>query len=233
MKVSEYFRLGRAASLLGDFDEAVVQYRKGTSEGDLKCIMALSGRLMDKRGNDYNPAESIRLVKIAVEKNHAEALCVMGDWYSKGFGYIEKDMVKAMDYYSRASEQDYPEALRNLALIYLQGSEDFRNVKVGLDLLRKASYMGYPPAFYTFALAIWDEFHNAKSKKQEPPTVYCNKVESIAWMIFAREAGDERAEKKLKKLNSGISQIFFRRIWKQANRRTDELMNIVVPYEHP
>lgn len=228
MNNSVFFSKGRMASLAGDFDLAESYYRKGVEIDDMRCIMALSGRLVDDRGSNYNLEESNNLIEYAASKNYAEAQNELGLKYQKGLDGYNQDINKAIEFYELAANQNYPEALRNLGILHFQGPTEILNEQKGLILLQKAAHMGHPPAFYTYALVLMETFFKYRDLSQKCPYDFCDEVEAIAWMKFAQMTGDKRANKNL--FAYKVAALFRWSLRKKVKIRLNELLHSVEPY---
>lgn len=230
----DHFTKGRSASVKGLYDDAIFYYTEGVKQGCLRCMLALSGRLMDNASRHYNPAQSVALVKQAAEKDHPEALNVLGDWYRAGFHDIPQDLTIAIGYYKKAAAFQYPEAMMNLGQLKIMKRESAEESKKGLQLIKDAAYMGYPPAFYIYAVTLRGMAISAKASRVPPPTEDCNFIESLTWLLFAAEAGIQPAEKIVKSFSHRTYAFFNKGVINKAKKRMFHLTATIKPYDaHP
>lgn len=220
----DYFREGRIASVGGRSEIAVDMYRRGVDAGDVRCMLALSGRLSNSDESWYDPKEARGLLERAADLGHPEAYEALGMWHKNGDGHSGVDIGKAVAYLERACSAGQPEAMRQLALIYLQDSAR-KNTAAGLDLLRRAAGIGHPPSFYTYALVLWD---GVNGKREQ--------VESAAWMTLAAKCDYKDSRQRIEAIGLGVSpRLVLKLFWrKRVRARAEEIMRTVVPYvAHP
>lgn len=219
--LTKHFKNGRLSSMWGDVDSAVTRYREGAESGDPRCMMALAGQLSNEGSKHHNPDEAEQLVKRAAEAEYPEAFEVLGDWYKNGFGSVQKDTSKAIRFLQMASDRGLPEAKRILALIYLDNDDIHLDIKAGVQLLRESAMLGLPPAFYTYALVLWDGIDGK-----------ADRVEAGAWMTLAAEFDINDSRDRLEMVGLGKSKRLVPKIaWrKKVARRVEEIKRTVTPY---
>lgn len=70
--------------------------------------------------NDY--ANAFKLLKPLADQGDAEAQCIIGNMYDLGLG-LERDIIKAVEWYRKSAEQGYGLASNNLGTIFKSGRE--------------------------------------------------------------------------------------------------------------
>ncbi len=97
---------------------------------------------------DYSKA--LKFLTIAAEGNHAMSLFLLGYMYGSGRG-VERDSVKAFEWFLKAAEQGVPEAMYNVGGALLQSSDPEKKAE-GKKWMIRAANAGYDAALdYDFA----------------------------------------------------------------------------------
>eukprot|EP00826_Nyctotherus_ovalis_P037279 TRINITY_DN3389_c0_g1_i5.p2 TRINITY_DN3389_c0_g1~~TRINITY_DN3389_c0_g1_i5.p2 ORF type:complete len:362 (-),score=90.03 TRINITY_DN3389_c0_g1_i5:1942-3027(-) len=124
-------------------------YEQGADMGDSYCCYRL-GRLYESgvcgKGMDEDDrvSEAVRLYEKAA--NNADAMMRLGYLYEKG-KYVERDQIKAMEYYKRAASNEHPVAMNNLGTYHFKRKEYKEAVKLFIEgaimgCLRAANNLG-------------------------------------------------------------------------------------------
>lgn len=72
--------------------------------------------------NTEDYANAFELLKPLAEQGNAEAQCIIGNMYDLGLG-LEKNILEAVEWYKKSSEQGYGVASNNLGTIFKLGRE--------------------------------------------------------------------------------------------------------------
>ena len=134
-----------------DFDKAGDMINKAIANGNLSVfdMLALASLLenidksseekeetefiLDESSESLSPdSKRIRLVKelytkarsgieALAESGNTKAIKLLGDYYLKGYGSIQQDYAKAMEYYTLAADEDYADAQAQIAYMYMEG----------------------------------------------------------------------------------------------------------------
>lgn len=128
---------------------------------------------------DYAQAAS-KLQPLA-EAGDPEAQYLLGHMLDLGLGF-EPDPRKALAWWLKAADKDYPPALHRAGLAYLQGRGVDPDPQRGVDLLRQAAFWGYHPAEASLGQAL---LVNTLGPGYVP--------EAIRWLSCAAEGGDREA----------------------------------------
>ena len=91
---------------------------------------------------DYSKA--LKFLTIAAEGNHAMSLFLLGYMYGSGRG-VERDPVKAFEWFLKAAEQGVPEAMYNVGGALLQSSDPEKKAE-GKKWMTLAANAGYDAA---------------------------------------------------------------------------------------
>ena len=108
-----------------DVDKAVSYYLRAARHGDSNGLL-LMGLVATKEGN-------------------AEAQYYLGEFLAEG-RLVPKNYEKAVNWLSKAAEQDYTQAQYMLGKMYYEGKGVWMDKAKGLRLLNIASEKGYKPA---------------------------------------------------------------------------------------
>lgn len=104
-------------------------------------------------GVEKDVPHAARLWEQAARWGHIASIGITGDNYLKGDG-VEKDIDKAIEWLSMAAEENQPEALKELADIYLfMDLPAYMNYPLGIDCLKRAADAGNLPSLYNLAFA--------------------------------------------------------------------------------
>lgn len=115
------------------------------------------------------------------EAGEPEAQYLLGHMLDLGLGF-EPDPGKALGWWLKAAEKQYPAALHRAGLAYLQGRGVDPDPQRGVDLLRQAAFWGYHPAEVSLGQAL---LLNVLGPGYVP--------EGLRWLSCAADAGDRDA----------------------------------------
>ena len=83
------------------------------------------------------------------------AQTLIGEIYSRGLG-VRRDLATAIEWYEKAAEQKVPEALFQLAMILIDGGEEFGDRARAQRLMQAAADAGHSLAQFNFAQMLVD-----------------------------------------------------------------------------
>ena len=95
-------------------DQAIKWYQMAASQGMPQAQTNLALLYMNRAKQDYK--ESAKLLQMAANNGFATAQMRLAFYYQSGIG-VDKDISKALYWYQKAAEQDYPEAKQKLELL--------------------------------------------------------------------------------------------------------------------
>jgi len=105
------------------------------------------------RDGDY--AQALILARPLANTGDAEALNVMGILYEYGLG-VPTDGNRAVGYYQAAAAQDLPQAMNNLADLYLDGWDGQEpRPDLAIPLMRRAEAMGYAGVYNNLGVSYY------------------------------------------------------------------------------
>ncbi len=133
---------------------------------------------------DFTP-EFVAQCKVKAEQGDAEAQCDLGVCHEFGNG-VEKDLVKAVEWYRRAAEQGLPRAQYNLGVCYEFGKGMWKHMPSAIEWYTKAAEQGYAEAQCN--LAVCFEFGTGVTG------VMKNTAKAVEWYRRAAEQGLPRAQ---------------------------------------
>ncbi|MFN3412746.1 MAG: tetratricopeptide repeat protein [Thermoanaerobaculum sp.] len=128
-----------------------------------------------------NYAQAVRQLQALSEAGEPEAQYLLGHMLDLGLG-LEADPRKALSWWLKAAEKEYPPALHRAGVAYLQGRGVDPDPQRGVDLLRQAAFWGYHPAEASLGQAL---LTNTLGPGYVP--------EALRWLSCAAEAGDRQA----------------------------------------
>ncbi len=141
----EPFERGQSAFDKGDYQEAMLHWRKAASEGNAVARVRLGKLYDDGVGvpQDYSRAENF--FRNAADQGNAEAQSILGMMYKAGQG-VPKSVIRAAEFLERAAWQGYPPAQNSLGVMYFRGSGVRRNLRESFFWLELAVRNGQPGA---------------------------------------------------------------------------------------
>ena len=81
----------------------------------------------------------------------AGAQSEVGFSYTMGLG-VGKDASKAIEWYTKAAEQNHAQALYNLGVFFINGEDVPKDINRGLEYLKKAASLGHEGAMKAFRI---------------------------------------------------------------------------------
>ncbi|WP_026349322.1 tetratricopeptide repeat protein [Arsukibacterium perlucidum] len=106
-----------------------------SGSGDAAAFVAMAYASGD--GLELDHKEAARFIKLGVRHRNPMATYLMSDWYRNGF-VLEQDTAQADKLLAQAVQSDYPPAMYQQALLYLQTDDETR-VTEAVSLLEKAA----------------------------------------------------------------------------------------------
>ena len=98
--------------------------------------------------------------------------------YDCGDG-VEQNYQKAVEYYQKAAEQDYPQAQNNLGLLYEHGKGVEQSYKKAIELYQKAADQGFAQAHSNLGLLY--EHGNGVEQNYQKAVEHCQKAADQGW----------------------------------------------------
>jgi len=106
------------------------------------------------KGN-YDAALSV--VTPAAEQGNPVAQNILGDAYDTGHG-VRQDHATALEWWKRAADQEYPEAMYNLGRLSLNGAEGVpQDYLTAAEMFTALMQRNYPEAFTSYGLMLEEE----------------------------------------------------------------------------
>ncbi|EJK46184.1 hypothetical protein THAOC_35160 [Thalassiosira oceanica] len=130
-------------------------------------------------------AEALRLVQARVGKNDPEAIAYLGDQYSQGRFGLEKDVARAVELWTEASELGSADACFQLGVAYRNGDGVEQDAKRGVWFYEKAAMLGDPMAR-----------HNLGKYERE----HGNYDRAVRHFLISAKMGDENSLEDIKEL---------------------------------
>ena len=116
MDSNEDLQAGQDAYLSGDLLTAMARFRSAADAGSAEAQAKLAWILDQSEDNEG----AVSLYRKSAKQGHAAGEYGLGEMYAKGEG-VEKDVVEALGWFTRAAEKGHLPALRVLISAYEQG----------------------------------------------------------------------------------------------------------------
>jgi hypothetical protein len=184
--------LSSAASRQVSLASAALNQRllRRANAGDPQALTILGLRALDS-SQPATHSDAPRLLTRAAEKGQPVAQYRLGILYERGFG-LERDHVKAADWYGRAAAQGNRKAMHNLACLNTAGPH--RNMAEAARLFAKAALLGLSDSQFNLAV-LYERGDGVPRSLQD----------AYQWYAIAASAGDQQASRRLFVLDTQIS----------------------------
>jgi TPR repeat protein len=166
-----------------DFKQAFAWYRKAADQGDAKAQWNLGGIYASGRGGipqDFRQASS--WCRKAATLGFAPAQSTLAGIYARSAALENRE--QAVFWWTKAAQQDDPEAQYNLGLMYSQGAGVAQDFEQAFSWFGQAAEQGVPSAQSRLGLMY--------ATAQAVPLDY---IEAHKWFILAGDGGDDAAQK--------------------------------------
>ena len=164
--------------------------------------------------------------KALAEKGHVQSMCQLASYYMTG-KYTPQDPKSALEWYSKGSDLQDPEALNSLAMFYLKGIEVDKDIYKAVDLYSRAASSGSPSGMYNLAMCFRDGIGFDKDE-----------VKAVNWFRKASDLGNVAAMNRLGmcyQIGSGVKpdpqKAFQMYILASQNDNHKAYLNLGVCYE--
>lgn len=125
-------------------------------EGDTRSILGLAYMRLNPAEDRFDPTEAASLLTRAADAGSPEAQFELAKLYEKGLG-VDPDPARALELYRQAADQDFADALNDLAFMHYQGGLGLpRDPKAAIDYFQRAAEQRHPQAMFNFAALIDD-----------------------------------------------------------------------------
>ncbi|MEX5729132.1 TPR repeat protein [Rhodovulum iodosum] len=125
-------------------------------EGDTRSILGLAYMRLNPAEARFDPAQAAKLLRRAAEAGSPEAQFELAKLYEKGLG-VAPDPDRALALYRQAADQDFADALNDLAFMHYQGGLGLpRDPKAAIGFFQRAAEQRHPQAMFNFAALIDD-----------------------------------------------------------------------------
>ena len=166
--------------ILSIFTASPVQADVNSREGDTADTAEKAEKTISR--------EEMELLIEAAQKGNPRAKFALGVLYLDGNAYISKDVTKALQLLSEASDNDVVEASALLGLLYLTGEGAEQDFAKSCEYLGRAARKGHPSSQYLYAVQC------VMGLGREADI-----DEGRIWMNAAAENGDRDAQEFLRK----------------------------------
>jgi len=142
------------------------------AEGDTRSILGLAYIRLNPDEDRFDPAEAARLLTRAAEAGSPEAQFELAKLYETGLG-VAPDAARALALYRQAAEQDFADALNDLAFMHYQGGLGLpRDPRRALGYFERAAEQRHPQAMFNYAALIDDGLVDGKGPKDAAGYLY-------------------------------------------------------------
>lgn len=155
----------------------------------------------------YNKFKDIVYVNVLADLNDPHALNIVGKYYRVGYN-VEKDPQKAMKYFKKAADLDYPQAQSNYGYLLQEvGINNKPDMIEGARFLKLSAENGDLVGMFNYGLALYKGEGVKKNKK-----------EALDWLKKASDQGDL------------ISQIYYAHLILNDKKQSTEKVNECLSY---
>ncbi|MBW8709185.1 MAG: sel1 repeat family protein [Alphaproteobacteria bacterium] len=158
--------------------------------GDPQALTILDLRALDSP-QPATHSDAARLLTRAAEKGQPVAQYRLGILYERGLG-LDRDLVKAAKWYSRAAARGNRKAIHNLACLNTAGPH--RNMAEAARLFAKAALLGLSDSQFNLAV-LYERGDGVPQSLQD----------AYKWYAIAASTGDQQSSRRLSVLNAQIS----------------------------
>ncbi|TCM76984.1 caspase family protein [Rhodovulum steppense] len=152
--------------------EQELQLAALAAEGDTRSILGLAYMRLNPAEDRFDPAEAVQLLTRAAEAGSPEAQFELAKLYETGLG-VAQDEARALALYRQAAEQEFADALNDLAFMHFQGGLGLpRDAKRALGYFERAAAQRHPQAMFNFAALIDDGLVEGKGPVEAAGYLY-------------------------------------------------------------
>jgi len=171
------------SSVRGDTEAQLIAL---ATNGDTRSMIGLAYMYQDPDGGRFKPEKAAEFLLQAAFENDSEAQFELAQAYEKGFG-VPQDGVKALEWYERAAENNFADAINELGFLHYSGGLGIRaNPEKALKFFQRAAGLGHPQAMFNYAALIDDGIVPGQSPD-----------DAAAYLYRALRAGSEAVLKEL------------------------------------
>ena len=127
---------------------AIDELRTRANADEIPAMEEMARRLVQGAGVPKDQQAGAGWLLRAAQHGSAQSAFNVGVMYERGF-VVERDSVRAVEWYRKAIEANLPMAKHHLALMLREGKGVTRNRQEAVDLLRSASRQGMTAAMFT------------------------------------------------------------------------------------
>jgi len=126
------------------------------NQGDTRSMVGLAYMYQDPDSGRFKPEKAAEFLLRAAFENDNEAQFELARAYEKGFG-VPQDGVKALEWYERAAEHNFADAINELGFLHYSGGLGIRpNPDKALTFFQRAAKLGHAQAMFNYAALIDD-----------------------------------------------------------------------------
>jgi TPR repeat protein len=132
------------------------------------AIARFQDMLGDPQNGTLNPRQTVRLIRTAAVRGDAEIQNELGIMYTKGIG-VPVNYSRAQSWFERAAQQQYGEALFNLAILFKAGVDGVpQDADKAARLIAESAIAGFNPArgqlLYLLSASKRDPSHSSQGR---------------------------------------------------------------------
>lgn len=179
-KIAECYRDGLGVTK--DIDVAVQWLLLSAGRGNLRAQTELGVTYMC----DGNATEGLKWLKEAARRGEPEAQLTLGKVYEEGICGVPQDYYTAFEWYKKAAEQEWPDGMSRLGMMYLTERGCSADAEKGLRLIKMSAEQGSVEAQLFLA---WSHYYI-----QDVAPVAQDFAEAERWCRRPAEEGTVRAQ---------------------------------------
>jgi len=179
-----------------DFAKAFSLYLKAANRGDVEAEYISGAMYQVGRGTTRDIPKSFHMLYGAAQKGKstAESEQLIAQAFLLGT-VIPKNIEKAIDWYSRASEKGNAEAQNELGFIYFSGREVEQDYKKTAKYFRQAALLNHAVAQYNLGITYYAGFGEENDL-----------IKSYAWLSLAASNGHQGAREILTNIEVSLTE---------------------------
>lgn len=142
---------GSDQKITANTKEGIKYLLESSEKGYIPAQMYYAKALIDGTGVDKNVDEAIKIYQRAATQNVPVALNNLGNCYEEAKLGFPKDLKKAAQYYRKAAELGFPDAMSRYAILLNRGDAGEKDIITAAHYFQKAADLGVRAACHNYA----------------------------------------------------------------------------------
>eukprot|EP00743_Colponemidia_sp_Colp-15_P008622 GILK01009382.1.p1 GENE.GILK01009382.1~~GILK01009382.1.p1 ORF type:complete len:715 (+),score=107.63 GILK01009382.1:72-2216(+) len=149
-----HMRAGGFSGNQEEYEKAAALFRMGVGQGSVDAMYYMGLLFENGLGVDKDGKTSFSYYRRAADAGHVKACTRAGSMLYSGAGVARPDPAKAMEYYKRAAEEEDPEALNHLGILYEEGKGTDISYETAVRCFERAAELGNVDAMCNLAFLM-------------------------------------------------------------------------------